>query len=145
MIRIELILGAFLIMFVGACAAEDGNTTSPMNAVGAVGAVEGASLDSSTTTPTNLAFMEGIAQPGAPAVRSGIATAYWVELIPYPTATAQRRLSLLVDGNYRTLSSPSDSNLASVQEAFCNPDKLQVLVWYNPVGNKIVGLVVRSL
>jgi|WetSurMetagenome_2_1015567.scaffolds.fasta_scaffold157646_1 hypothetical protein len=140
--QIALLLGAFLIMLVGACAAEDGNTTSPIDAFGAV---EDASLDNSTTTPTSTAFADSILQPGAATIKSGVATAYWVELIPYPTAA--RRLSLIVNGSpdYQTLNSPSDSNLASVQEAFCNPDKLQVLAWYNPAVNRIVGLVVRSL
>jgi hypothetical protein len=78
----------------------------------------------------------------AAAVATGVATRYWLELVPYPPGSA-RSLWLEVAGTYRHLDNPSDGIQASVQAAFCNcPDRLEVAVWYQ--SDVIVGLVVRS-
>ena len=78
----------------------------------------------------------------APAVSSGIATEYWLELLAYPPGSA-RSLWLNVNGVWRHLDNPNLGTQDSVQEAFCNcPEILEVMVWYS--GSVIVGLVVRS-
>lgn len=78
----------------------------------------------------------------AQAVSSGVATNYWLELVPYPPGSA-RSLWLFVGGAWRHLDNPNTGIQDSVQEAFCQcPDKLEVVVWYS--GSVIVGLVVRK-
>jgi hypothetical protein len=68
----------------------------------------------------------------------GIATLYWAELI----SPGERTLWLYVNGCWRSSSQPTDSTLASIQDAFSDPDHFQVVVWY--ANTKIIGLVVRS-
>jgi hypothetical protein len=76
------------------------------------------------------------------AVKNGIATNYWLELVAYPPGSA-RSLWLFVDNGWRHLDNPNDGTQASVQAAFCNcPNILQVQVWYQ--GDVIVGLVVNK-
>jgi hypothetical protein len=78
----------------------------------------------------------------AVAVKSGVATKYWLELKPYPPGSA-RSLWLFVDGAWRHLDNPNNGMQDSVQEAFCPcARELEVVVWYS--GSSIVGLVVRS-
>jgi hypothetical protein len=78
----------------------------------------------------------------AAAVQSGVATKYWLELVPYPPGSA-RSLWLFVANVWRHLDNPNDGTQISVQAAFCNcPDRLEVAVWYT--NDVIVGLVVRS-
>ncbi len=76
------------------------------------------------------------------AVKSGVATKYWLELKAYPPGSA-RSLWLFVDGAWRHLDNPNVGTQDSVQAAFCDcPDRLEVAVWYS--GTTVVGLVVRS-
>ena len=74
----------------------------------------------------------------ASGVPFGIATMYWAELI----SPKERTLWLYVNGCWRSSSQPKDSTLASVQDAFSDPDHFQVVVWYE--NTRIIGLVVRS-
>jgi hypothetical protein len=96
------------------------------------------------TAPEILKNLEDRHKAFAPAaaVASGIATKFWLELVPYPPGSA-RSLWLYVDGVWRHLDNPNQGTQISVQSAFCEcPDRLEVAVWYN--GDVIVGLVVRS-
>lgn len=68
----------------------------------------------------------------------GIATLYWAELI----SPGEKALWLYVNGCWRSSSQPTDLTLASVQDAFSNPEHFQVVVWYEDTN--IIGLVVRS-
>jgi hypothetical protein len=78
----------------------------------------------------------------AAVVETGVATQYWLELVPYPPGSA-RSLWLFVNGAWRHLDDPNDGTQISVQAAFCNcPDRLEVAVWY--AIDVVVGLVVRS-
>lgn len=140
MLRKAMLLGVFLAMVVCICAASN-NTTSPTNISQAAKTIETVSPNGTSTAPVNSIEKEApsVTSVNAVTVYSNIATKYYVELIPYPAAT--RRLSLMVDGQWRVLSGPSDSNLASVQDAFGNP-WLQVTVWYS--GTTVVGLVVST-
>jgi hypothetical protein len=68
----------------------------------------------------------------------GIATLYWAELI----SPGEKALWLYVNGCWRSSYQPTELTLASVQDAFSNPEHFQVVVWYEDT--KIIGLVVRS-
>ena len=68
----------------------------------------------------------------------GIATLYWAELI----SPGEKALWLYVNGCWRSSSQPTELTLASVQDAFSNPEHFQVVVWYEDT--RIIGLVVRS-
>jgi hypothetical protein len=74
----------------------------------------------------------------ATGVPYGIATLYWAELI----SPGEKALWLYVNGCWRSSSHPTDLTLASVQDAFSNPEHFQVVVWYEDTN--IIGLVVRS-
>jgi hypothetical protein len=82
-----------------------------------------------------------IAIAAAP-LQTGVATKYWLELVPYPPGSA-RSLWLFVGGAWKHLDNPNEGTQISVQAAFCEcPERLEVAVWYQ--GDVIVGLVVRS-
>ena len=75
-------------------------------------------------------------------VETGIATRYWLELIPYPEGST-RRLWLFVNDEWRHLDNPDPSTQIAVQDAFCKcPERLEVQVWYS--GDMIRGLLVRT-
>ncbi len=78
----------------------------------------------------------------APAVQTGVATKYWLELVAYPPGSA-RSLWLYVGNAWRHLDNPNEGIQLSVQDAFANgSNRLEVAVWYS--GDVIVGLVVRT-
>ena len=51
-------------------------------------------------------------------VETGIATRYWLELIPYPEGST-RSLWLFVNDEWRHLDNPDPSTQIAVQDAFC--------------------------
>lgn len=76
------------------------------------------------------------------AVETGIATRYWLELLPYPAGSA-RSLWLFVNDDWRYLDNPDFGTQVSVQDAFCKcSERLEVLVWYS--GDTIQGLIVKT-
>lgn len=78
----------------------------------------------------------------AAATKTGIATRYWLELMPYP-AGSERSLWLFVSDDWRHLDNPDLGTQVSVQDAFCRcSEHLQVLVWYSE--DTIKGLVVKT-
>lgn len=91
--------------------------------------------------------------PGAPedrkavesrgaAAKTGIATQYWLELIPYPAGSA-RSLWLFVNDDWRHLDNPDLGTQVSVQDAFCRcSERLEILVWYSE--DTIEGLIVKT-
>jgi hypothetical protein len=91
--------------------------------------------------------------PGAPegkkavksrvaAAKTGIATQYWLELMPYPAGSA-RSLWLFVNDDWRHLDNPDLGTQVSVQDAFCRcSERLEVLVWYSE--DSIKGLIVKT-
>ncbi len=78
--------------------------------------------------------------PQPQAVRSGIATGYWIELVAYPPGSA-RSLWLLVGGSWKKLDNPSASIQDTVQRAFLGTGS-NVRAWYD--NGDIVGLVVEG-
>ena len=79
---------------------------------------------------------------GTESTETGIATDYWIELIPYP-ATNPTSLWLLVNGEWRKLDNPNDAEQSLVKGAFCDcPTSHHVKVWYQ--ADRIVGLVATS-
>lgn len=76
---------------------------------------------------------------GAPAVASGIATQYWVELVAYPPGDTAS-LWLLVGGVWKRYDNPPAYMSQIVQEGFLGG--ATVRVWYD--GEPIVGLVVSK-
>ncbi len=75
-------------------------------------------------------------------VETGIATRYWLELLPYPAGSA-RSLWLYVKDDWRHLDNPDLGTQVSVQDAFCKcSERLEVLVWYS--GDTIEGLIVKT-
>jgi hypothetical protein len=134
MLKNVMLLGVFLAMLACVCTASDEIAANPIN----VSKIAGAN-HTITTAPIEANKTKEIASATA-TVQSGLATQFWVQLVPYPQAT--RSLLLYVDGHWRTLSAPSDSNLASVLDAFKDLTRYQVRVWYS--GTNIVGLVVNS-
>lgn len=76
-----------------------------------------------------------------PAVKSGSATDYWLELAAYPPGTA-RSLWLKVDNKWVHQDDPSETVERAVTMAFAHSDKFEVLVWHS--GDNIVGLVAKS-
>lgn len=74
--------------------------------------------------------------------KTGIATSYWLELVPYPPGSA-RSLWLFVDNDWRHLDNPDLGTQISVQDVFCRcSERLEVLVWYS--GDIIEGLIVKT-
>lgn len=71
---------------------------------------------------------------------NGIATKFWVELKPIPSAPP--RLWLFVADSWVSLDNVDSTTLQSVQQAFEYPNIFQTQVWYN--NGKIEGLVVNS-
>ena len=100
-----------------------------------------APVTSSLTTAPSSVAVSSDASFDAAAVTSNLATKYWLELKAYP-ASNTRALWLYAGNDWRYLSNPSENIENSVQQAFTNPTKFQVKVWYS--GNKIVGLVVNT-
>lgn len=97
---------------------------------------QGLSLSSQTTAP--VLSQKSVSTT---AVTNNIATDYWLELKAYPSSNT-RALWLYAGNDWRYLANPSENIENSVQQAFTNPTKFQVKVWY--CGNKIVGLVVNT-
>lgn len=78
----------------------------------------------------------------AEVVKTGIATKYWLELLPYPAGSA-RSLWLFVNDDWRHLDNPDLGTQISVQDAFSKCfEHLEVLVWYSE--DTIEGLVVKT-
>ncbi|HWQ49815.1 MAG TPA: hypothetical protein VN414_12920 [Methanosarcina sp.] len=76
------------------------------------------------------------------AAKTGIATRYWLELMPYPVGSV-RSLWLFVNDDWRHLDNPDPGTQASVQDAFCRcSERLEVLVWYSE--DIIEGLIVKT-
>jgi hypothetical protein len=83
-----------------------------------------------------------LATSGAEPVKTGVATNYWLELIPFPTSNP-RSLWLFVDNEWRKLDNPSEAEQSLVKSTFCNcPTSHYVKVWYQ--SDRIIGLVVGS-
>lgn len=81
-------------------------------------------------------------EPSRVAVKTGISTRYWLELMPYPAGSA-RSLWLFVNDDWRHLDDPDQGTQVSVQDAFCRcSERLEVLVWYSE--DTIEGLVVKA-
>jgi hypothetical protein len=172
MLKNVMLLGVFLVMLACVCTASDEIATNPINVskiveanktvnvskiveanktvnvskiVGAnktvnVSKIVGAN-HTITTAPVEANNSKEIASETA-TVQSGLATQFWVELVPWPQGNP-KRLWLNVGGKWRHLDNPTDGILASVQAAFCNcPDVLQAMVWYHDT--VIVGLVVKQ-
>ena len=76
---------------------------------------------------------------GAPAVASGIATQYSVELLAYPPGSSAS-LWLLVNGAWRRYDNPPAHMNEIVQEGFLGG--ATVRVWYD--GEPVVGVVVSK-
>jgi hypothetical protein len=98
---------------------------------------EDVSANDFATAPVSSAGIMPCANSAA-GVPYGIATLYWAELI----SPSEKALWLYVNGCWRSSSQPDDLTLASVQDAFSNPEHFQVVVWYEDTN--IIGLVVRS-
>lgn len=96
---------------------------------------------SQTTAPTTAVTVSDSQAVGAAAVTSKVATKYWLELKVYPSSNT-RALWLYAGNSWKYLPNPTENIENSVQQAFTNPTKFQVQVWYS--GDKIVGLVVNS-
>lgn len=115
--------------------------TSPI-AAGAAGVYGGGRA--SATAPNTMGGMIS-AMPamgggvGAPAVASGIATQYWVELVAYPPGSPAS-LWLMVGGVWKRYDNPPPYMSQIVQEGFLGG--ATVRVWYD--GEPIVGLVVSK-
>jgi hypothetical protein len=78
----------------------------------------------------------------AATVKTGIATSYWLELLPYPAGSA-RSLWLFVNDDWRHLDDPDLGTQVSVQDAFCKcSEHLEILVWYSE--DTIKGLIVKT-
>jgi len=78
----------------------------------------------------------------AKATKTGIATKYWLELMPFP-AGSTRSLWLFVNNDWRHLDNPDLGTQVSVQDAFCKcSERLEVLVWYSE--DTIEGLIVKT-
>lgn len=76
------------------------------------------------------------------AAKTGIATRYWLELMPYPAGSA-RSLWLFVNDDWRHLDNPDLGTQISVQDAFCRcSERMEVLVWY--FEDIIEGLIVKT-
>jgi hypothetical protein len=87
-------------------------------------------------------FVPELASGLVDSVKSGIATNYWLELIPFPSSTSPS-LSLFVDGEWRKLENPSEAEQSLVKSTFCDcPTSHYVKVWYQ--SDRIIGLVVGS-
>jgi hypothetical protein len=118
--------------------------TSPLSAGGAGGY---SSARASATAPSGMmgGGMMGGGMPapgggvGAPAVASGIATQYWIELVAYPPGSTAS-LWLLVAGTWHRYDNPPAYMSQIVQEGFLGG--ATVRVWYD--GEPIVGLVVSK-
>jgi len=96
----------------------------------------GSSMVASDTQPTAPAAVSN----NAPAVQSGVATKYWLELKAYPAGSA-RSLFLLVNNSWKRLDNPSGYISDIVQRAFSD-NGVNVRVWFD--GTLIKGLVVEG-
>jgi hypothetical protein len=121
MIKNALIVGFFLAMFACNCEASDETVLS----------------DDFATAPISSEGIVPCANTAA-GIPYGIATLYWAELV----SPGGKNLWLYVNGCWRSLSQPTDAIVASVQDAFSEPERFQVIAWYE--NTKIIGLVVRS-
>ncbi|TFH50525.1 MAG: hypothetical protein E4G89_03205 [Methanothrix sp.] len=121
MIKNAIMLGVFLALSVCNCVASEKVVFS----------------DNFAMPPINPAGIVPCANAVAP-IPYGIATLYWAELI----SPGGKNLWLYVNGCWRSLALPTDAILASVQDAFSDPEHFQVIAWYD--NTKIIGLVVRS-
>lgn len=103
------------------------------------------STSESVTTPKefpNVPEDKKAVEQRAEVVETGIATRYWLELLPYPVGSA-RSLWLFVNDDWRHLDNPDLGTQISVQDAFCKcSERLEVLVWYS--GDTIEGLIVKT-
>jgi len=118
-----LISGVFLALLVLTCACAASDAIAP--------------ADDFATAPFGSAGIMPCKNT-ASGIPYGIATLYWAELI----SPGEKALWLYVNGCWRSSSQPTDLTLASVQDAFSNPEHFQVVVWYEDTN--IIGLVVRS-
>jgi hypothetical protein len=121
MIKYAIMLGVFLAVLICNCEASD----------------EAVFSDNFAMPPINAVGIMPCANAVAP-IPYGVATLYWAELI----SPGGKNLWLYVNGCWRSLSQPTDEILASVQDAFSDPEHFQVIAWYE--NTKIIGLVVRS-
>jgi hypothetical protein len=116
--------------------------TSPMGA-GATGVANlggyGGGRVSATAPSAMGGMIAGMPAVGAPAVASGVATQYWVELVAYPPGSTAS-LWLLVGGIWKRYDNPPSYMSQVVQEGFLGG--ATVRVWYD--GEPIVGLVVSK-
>jgi hypothetical protein len=92
-----------------------------------------------TTNPPAGQAARAPAAEALPAITSGIATQYWMELVPIPSGPM--RLWFFVDNGWRALTSPSAIQCDMVQRAFLGSGST-VNVWYD--GGTVAGLVVSG-
>ena len=120
-------------------------STQSTKALIATDPVETIINDSAINSNNSSKVMEicsGTSNSGTESAETGIATDYWIELIPYPGDQSQS-LWLLVNGEWRKLDNPSDAEQSLVKGAFCDcPTSHHVKVWYQ--ADRIVGLVATS-
>lgn len=119
------------------------NVTQAIRSLKASSPVETASNDSLNDLNNSSKTMEAAPSLATvSATSTGIASDYWIELIPYP-AGSPTSLWLFVDGEWRKLDSPNDAEQSLVKAAFCDcPTSHRVKVWYQ--ADRIVGLVATS-
>jgi hypothetical protein len=103
--------------------------------------VQKESVSSPKESPDDIKSPKTVEQR-AEVVKTGIATRYWLELLPYPVGST-RSLWLFVNDDWRHLDNPDLGTQISVQDAFCKcSERLEVLVWY--FGDTIEGLIVKT-
>lgn len=99
----------------------------------------------SVTSPKELSGIsesQKVVEPRRTAVKTGVATRYWLELTSYPAGSI-RSLWLFVNDDWRHLDNPDLGTQVSVQDAFCRcSERLEVLVWYSD--DTIEGLIVKT-
>ena len=108
------------------------SATNPMSTMGAAGS-------GAATSPMAAAVGASAANVGLPAVQSGMATKYWIELIAHPPGSA-RSLWLLVNNAWKRFDNPPAHMSQIVQDAFLGG--ANVRVWFD--GGLVVGLVVSN-
>jgi hypothetical protein len=108
--------------------------TSPLAAAQAAAGGQGGAGTAPTAPGAAAAAAVDVA-----AVTSGVATQYWMELIPIPAASP--RLWLFVNNAWKRLDNPSPSILDAVQRSFLGSGS-NVRVWHD--NGAIVGLVVEG-
>jgi hypothetical protein len=132
-------------------ATEAINATDKTNDTDAIEVSEALILTKTTTNDSVILsnnsskVMESVpalATSGVETVQTGIATNYWLELIPFPTSNP-RSLWLFVDDEWRKMDNPSEVEQSLVKSTFCDcPTSHYVKVWYQ--SDRIIGLVVGS-